>query len=391
MMKNTAFTALSLLLAALVACQKEPTLTQLVDGGSTDEVAAKNIPILPAVPYNYANVALPAYLNTPLILGQKNLTSQNNPITDNGASLGRVLFYDRNLSFNNSISCASCHQQNAAFSDPAVFSTGFAGGLTGRNSMSLVNAAYYPDGHFFWDERASNIEKQASGPITNPVEMGMTMPRLVSKLKRVSYYPTLFKKAYGTETIDSARIVMALSQFVRSIVSYQSPYDEGRASLPPGPPPPPNQLSFSNFTAEENQGMQIFFAPGSCAACHGTETFVAPGPRNNGLDLAYSDNGLGALSGNTQQNGLFKVPSLRNVELSAPYMHDGRFKTLEEVVEHYSSGVKNHPNLSPPLRNPNGTVHLLNLSESQKAAVVAFLKTLTDNSIASDPKFSNPF
>ena len=257
--------------------------------------------------------------------------------------------------------------------------------------MSLVDARYYPDGKFFWDERAASAEAQASRPIVHPVEMGMTMPGLVSKLKRVGYYPALFKKAFGTETIDSARIVMALSQFMRSIVSYQSKYDAGRATLPPGPLPPPNQLNFPNFTAQENEGMQIYFAPGNCAACHGTETFTAPGARNNGLDLAYADNGLGALSGNAQQNGVFKVPSLRNVELSAPYMHDGRFKTLEEVVEHYSTGVKNHPNLSPPLRAPNGGVHLLNLTTAQKASLVAFLKTLTDTSISTDPKFSNPF
>ena len=160
-------------------------------------------PTLPTSPYNYANLVLPNYLTTPPVVGIIN-TPNNNQITDNGATLGRVLFYDKNLSFNNLVSCASCHKQAFSFSDTATFSSGFLGGNTTRNSMSLLNARYYPNGHFFWDERSASAEAQASRPIVNAVEMGMTMPSLVTRLRSVSYYPTLFQKAYGTTTIDSA-------------------------------------------------------------------------------------------------------------------------------------------------------------------------------------------
>jgi cytochrome c peroxidase len=320
--------------------------------------------------------------------GQNN-TPANNAITNHGATLGRVLFYDVNLSANNTKSCASCHRQANAFSDPTAFSTGFQGGLTARNSMSLLNARYYPNGRFFWDERASSAEAQASRPIVHPVEMGMTMPALVTKLQHISYYPQLFQNAYGTSTIDSARVVRALAQFVRSIVSYRTKYDTGRNAFPANQNPA--NVNFTNFTAQENQGKQIFFGVGRCATCHGTETFTSPGAKNNGLDLVYADNGVGAITGNPAQNGQFKSPSLRGIQSSGPYMHDGRFTTLAQVVEHYNSGVKAHPNLSVELRNPNGTPRLLNLTAAQKASLVAFLNTLTDTGIAGDVKYSNPF
>lgn len=388
-MKKTTFLAAALLLAsatAFVACQKDEAPPSTAIDTTVSERAAPN---LPATPYNYASIALPAYLTTPNINAQIN-TPTNNAITNQGATLGRVLFYDVNLSQNNSKSCASCHQQAFSFSDPAQFSTGFAGGQTTRNSMSLLNARYYANGRFFWDERAATAEAQASRPIVHPVEMGMTMPALVTKLQGVSYYPQLFQNAFGSPTIDSTRIVRALAQFVRSMVAYRSKYDTGRQAIPANANP--GTTNFPNFTATENQGKAIFFGTGNCAACHGTETFTSPGARNNGLDLVYTDNGLGAAPGGTpQQNGLFKTPSLRGIEKSAPYMHDGRFATLEQVVEHYSTGVKNHPNLSPPLRQPNGQPRNLNLTATQKTQLVAFLKTLTDTGIAGDVKYSNPF
>lgn len=374
------------LLSIVSACRKEESIA--ADGSGTDLALDRSNPSLPTTPYNYAGIVLPAYLTTPPINGQNN-TPANNPITNQGATLGRVLFYDVNLSANNSKACASCHQQAFSFSDPLQFSTGFNGGSTTRNSMSLLNARYYPNGHFFWDERAATAEAQASRPIVNPVEMGMTMPALVTKLKTISYYPQLFQNAYGTPVIDSARVVKAIAQFVRSLVAYRSKYDTGRAAFPPNQNPA--NVNFANFTAQENQGKQLFFGAGRCAQCHGTETFTSPAPKNNGLDLVYSDNGVGAITGNPAQNGQFKAPSIRGIEKSGPYMHDGRFATLEQVVEHYNSQVKPHPNLSPELRNPNGTPHQLNLTTAQKAALVAFLKTLTDTGIASDVKYSNPF
>jgi cytochrome c peroxidase len=220
--------------------------------------------------------------------------------------------------------------------------------------------------------------------------MGMTLPQLETKLRSLAYYPPLFAKAFGDNTINSDRIARALAQFVRSIVSFQSKYDAGRSVLPPGPPPP--GTNFPNFTPQENQGMQIFSGPqGGCAPCHGSETFTAPQEKNNGLDLVTTDRGFGAVVNNVNQDATFKVTSLRNVELTAPYMHDGRFTTLEQVVEHYSSGVRNHPNLSPQLRLPNGQPRLANLTVQEKAALAAFLKTLTDVTITTDVKYSNPF
>jgi cytochrome c peroxidase len=380
---------LILVIACIGACQKkDATVTPAPIPNPPDPVAA--MLNLPATPFNYSAPPLPGYLLTPPIQGQINTPVQN-PITDQGATLGRVLFYDKNLSVNSKISCASCHIQSNAFSDPVTLSKGFDGGLTGRNSMTLINAKYYPNGRFFWDQRAATLEDQVLMPIQDHVEMGMTLTALEQKLQNLAYYPVLFNRAFGSTTVTSNRISAALAQFVRSIISYQSKYDMGRQTFPPGPPPPPNAV-FPNFTAQENRGKELFLGPqGGCAPCHGSETFTAPLEKNNGLDAMVVDRGFGAVTNNPAQDGLFKAGSLRNVELTAPYMHDGRFNTLEEVIEHYNSGVKNHPNLSPQLRLPNGNPRLLNLSPQDKAALVAFLKTLTDNSVLTDVKFSNPF
>ncbi|WP_240963681.1 cytochrome-c peroxidase [Luteolibacter luteus] len=341
---------------------------------------------LPASPFNYANPVLPAHLLNPLIQGQDN-TPASNPTTNAGAALGRVLFHDKRLSANQTISCSSCHQAAHGFSDPRRFSVGFEGGLTGRNSMGLTNARYYLRGNFFWDERAATLEDQVLIPIQNEVEMGMTLELLVTRISAEPFYAELFTSAFGRPTVTSQRISRALAQFVRSIASGNSKYDQG---VP---------VNFSNFTVQENQGRQIFQNQGNCVACHGSDNFV-PGNNifNNGLENPYIDKGVGEITGLSADEGLFKVPSLRNVALTAPYMHDGRFATLEEVVEFYNSGVVNHPNLSPPLRLPPGPPgspplgpRRLNLTDSQKAALVAFLRTLTDISVTTDPKFSDPF
>jgi len=367
----------------IIACSKNETEIP------QDDVVTKFL-TLPSTPYNYANPSLPAYLSAPPIQGQIN-TPADNQITDLGATLGRILFYDKTLSKNKTISCASCHKQENAFSDFEILSKGFNGGSTGRNSMSLIDAKYYPIGRFFWDQRAATLEQQVLMPIQDLVEMGITLDTLVKRVQDQPYYASLFTKAFGNSTINSNTISKALSQFVRSIVSYQSKYDQGRQTLPAAPAPPPNAL-FPNFTAQENRGKEIFLSPiGGCAPCHGSETFTAPEEKNNGLDATVTDRGFGAVTNNAANDGLFKVTSLRNVELTAPYMHDGRFATLEQVIEHYNSGVKNHPNLSPQLKLPNGQPRLLNISAADKAALVAFLKTLTDRNVTTDVKYSNPF
>ena len=345
---------------------------------------AANALLLPASPFNYANPVLPPHLQTPQIVAQIN-TPAGNPITDAGAKLGRILFWDKRLSLNRTVACASCHQPEHGFSDGRRFSVGFQGGLTGRNSMGLTSNRYYLRRAYFWDERAATLEDQVLQPIQNAVEMGMTLPALEARLGAEPYYTDLFNQVFGTPAVTSSRIALALAQFVRSIISTQTKYDAG---VP---------LNFTNFTAQENQGRQIFGGAGNCVACHGSDNFV-PGNaiNNNGLENPYLDKGVGALTGRPQDEGLFKVPSLRNIELTAPYMHDGRFATLEEVVEFYNSGVVNHPNLSPPLRNPpggpgGGQPRRLNLTAAQKAALVAFLKTLTDAGVTTNGKFSDPF
>lgn len=388
--KLLAYTSVLMLVSCILSCSKDATY----------EPIEENILNLPNTPFDYESLNLPNHFTTN-IPGQPLPTSVNgidnmpsdNPITNAGATLGRVLFYDKKLSVNETIACASCHKQDKGFSDDATLSLGFAGGTTGRHSMTLINARFYQRGRFFWDERAATLEEQVLMPFQDPVEMGMTLEQVVSKVQEQSYYPELFQKAFGSQEINSDKISKALAQFVRSIVSYSSKYDLGRASsASPG-------ANFPNFTAEENLGKNIFFQTipnggGACFGCHTTEAFVSanPGPQNNGLDAtSITDLGAGGVFTNPIFVGRFKTTSLRNIELTAPYMHDGRFSTLEEVVEHYNAGIQNHPTLSPALKDANGNPIRLNLTNSEKAALVAFLKTLTDNSVSIEEKWSNPF
>lgn len=345
---------------------------------------------LPITPYEY-NVSLPNfYANNVANIDNSPIT---NPISNNGATLGRVLFYDKNLSLNRTVSCASCHKQSEGFSDSRTLSIGFTGGTTDRHGMTILNARYYQRGRFFWDERAVMLEDQVLQPLQNTVEMGLTAAQISERVAEQTYYNQLFINAFGDNTISNDRISKALAQFVRSIVSYQSKYDTGRATVNN-----PNQ-AFSNFTIQENQGKQLFFTPipqggGGCAGCHGTEAFVSTRPENNGIDaISTTDLGVVGASSPIRQNlvGTFKNSSIRNIELSAPYMHDGRFATLEQVVEHYNSGIQSHPNLSGILKDANGDPVKLNFSAAQKNALVAFMKTLTDNSVATEVRWSNPF
>ncbi|MEO9887404.1 MAG: cytochrome c peroxidase [Balneola sp.] len=341
---------------------------------------------LPSSTYNYTDIDIPDFFNLQPNTEQDN-TPNDNQITDQGATLGRVLFYDKALSANNTISCSSCHLQEAGFSDPERFSIGFEDGLTGRNSMGISNARYYQNGHFFWDERAETLEEQVLMPIQDEIEMGLSLSELVSKVEGQPYYPVLFEQVYGDDEVTPDRISEALAQFVRSIVSYQSKYDVGRAQVND-----PNQ-DFPNYSDIENLGKDVFFSGrGDCSRCHTSDLFVGDEARNNGLDDVLTDLGLGAITGRANDNGKFKVGSLRNIELTAPYMHDGRFETLEEVVDHYDSGVQASATLDNRLRQGNSNnPRRLNLSNQEKVALVAFMKTLTDNELANDEKFSSPF
>ncbi|MEM8859975.1 MAG: cytochrome c peroxidase [Chloroflexota bacterium] len=338
----------------------------------------EQVPNLPGSHYNYANPDLPDHFEQGAIENTDN-TPNNNPVTDAGATLGRVLFYDVKLSANDTTSCASCHQASSGFSDPLALSVGFEGGQTGRNSMGLANARYYEDGAFFWDERADTLEDQVLLPIQDQVEMGMELDDLIVKLEATDYYGPLFEDAFGDDTITANRISLALAQFVRSMVSYQSKFDEGL------------QTNFANFTNEEERGRNLFNGRARCDRCHETEIQIADRPRNNGVDDGIDDDdGVGAITGRNNDLGDFKTPSLRNIALTGPYMHDGRFETLEEVIEFYNSGIQDHPNLDPVLQD-DGNPRRFNFDADDQAALVAFLNTLTDESFINDPKFSDPF
>jgi cytochrome c peroxidase len=380
----------ALLFLNLIACSSDEEYVDIsndpVNGGGDDTGGDDTTGILnlPAAPFNYANVVLPGYfLNNDL--AREDNTPNNNPITDHGATLGRVLFYDKKMSLNNTVSCASCHDQSNGFSDPNTLSVGFDGGLTGRNSMGLANARYYRNGRFFWDERANTLEDQVLMPIQDHVEMGMTLPELETKLAAETYYDALFTNAFGDDEVTSNRISLALAQFVRSMVSYESKYDAGLA-MTNNP-----QANFPNFTASENVGKNLFFSNRTrCSDCHDTNAFVGDQARNNGLDAVFTDLGVGGVTGNNNDTGEFKTPSLRNIQLTGPYMHDGRFATLAEVIQHYNNGVQNSQFLDNRLRQGNG-VRRLNLTPQESQALVDFLNTLTDNNFITDEKFSDPF
>jgi cytochrome c peroxidase len=336
---------------------------------------------LPETPFNYASPDLPAHFKTAAARRFDN-TPRDNSVTDAGATLGRVLFYDTRLSASNTVACASCHHQKRAFSEPNRFSKGFEGKLTDRNAPSLVNLRYYTRGRFFWDERAKSLEDQVLMPIQSKVEMGQDLTKLMELLNKDEKYHDLYQKAFGSDEITTQRTARALSQFLRSMVSYQSKYDEGLSKVLSA------REDFPNFTAQENRGKSLF--RGNCATCHMPQNqeahFIMNRPLNNGLDadIKKADGGVGDITLNTSEMGLFKSPSLRNVELTGPYMHDGRLATLEAVLDHYSRDVKNHPNL-------DGRARRRNLSNRDKADIIAFLKTLTDEKFITDPKFSDPF
>ena len=355
---------------------------------------------LPQPVFDYESDQLPQHFK--IVAAERDNTPTSNPITNHGATLGRVLFYDRTLSVNGAVSCASCHRQELAFTDAKRFSSGFDGKPVTRNSMSLVNARYYANGRFFWDERAATLEEQVLMPIINPIEMGHSLEALVRQLDQDPLYDLLFQNAFGSSEVTQDRIAKALAQFIRSIVSHRSRFDEGRSQVASVDDP------FPNFTEQENFGKQQFLHRGGCAECHLPAAKEADGqvdmpdhrqsafffPESatvNGIDgeIDGTDLGVGGVTNIAADLGAFKVPSLRNVELTAPYMHDGRFTTLDRVLEHYNWSVRPHPNLDPRLHQiaANG----LALPEREKVALAEFLKTLTDHKLITDPRFSDPF
>lgn len=342
---------------------------------------------LPTSLYNYANITFPDDVvnNLP---DMDNMPASN-PITNAGATLGRVLFYDVDLSRNHTISCSSCHKQQFSFADTAKFSVGWNGGHTKRNSMSLVHVRFHRDGAMFWDLRAATLEDQVLMPIQDTVEMGVTLDTLVTRVANKSFYPSLFQAAFGSPVVNAQKISLALAQFVRSINTFGSKYRVGVNTTNGNPSTTP----FGNFTAQENLGKDLFMDVnrGNCQSCHTRNVFVPQGAQNNGLDLIYTDNGVGQTTGQPNKNGKFKVPTLINIAFTSPYMHDGRYKTLMQVVSFYSDSIKPHANLSHFLIDTiTGLPRKPHYTLTEKRALVAFLKTLTDQTVLS-VKWKNPF
>jgi cytochrome c peroxidase len=376
----------------LVACGGDTPATPTPDPvppvtpGSFPAIRASLIVDPEALP-NYAAPTLPAYYAG--LIGGPQDNGRNAPVSDAGATLGRVLFFDRELSVNRTISCASCHTQSTGFTDARQFSVGFEGGPTPMHSMRLVNARFWAPGTFFWDRRAPTLESQTTDPIQDPVEMGFDAAHggftaLVGRLQGLAYYPELFTLAFGDATISQARVQLALAQYVRSIVSTGSRWDAGYAQVfNPALQDRGVNTPIPGFTVQENRGRQLFFTPppqggAGCSACHVAPTFaLTPNSRSNGLD-----------AGETR---IFKSPSLKSVNGGGPFMHDGRFNTLAQVVAHYTNGIQNGPALDQRLRGPGGQPLQLNLSQADQLALVAFLLTLTDDALVTDAKFSDPF
>ncbi len=355
----------------LVACTRGA-------GDPSSKAPAPCDPVLPTPrdAYSAADAPLPRHfvISSPGVVVFSDNVPVGNSITNAGATLGRVLFYDPRLSANDRVSCATCHIQQFGFSDTARFSAGIHGDRSRRHTMALANARFNAHGRFFWDERAPTLEAQVLAPITDSVEMGMRLDTLELKLSTVQVYRKLFAAAFGSPEVTRARIAAALAQFVRSLVSTHSRYD---AVFATGGAPDPERL-----TAAERDGLRLFERSG-CAGCHRSVVQFADQATNNGLDVAPADTGAG--------KGRFKPPSLRNVAMHPPYMHDGRFATLRQVVEFYAHRVQPSPFLDARLRSGDGTPRRLDLDSSQVAALVAFLEALTDSSFLSAEKFSDPF
>jgi cytochrome c peroxidase len=345
---------------------------------------------------NYANQTIPVYITKD--------NSGGNSITDKEATLGRILFYDKNLSANNNISCSSCHVQAFAFGDNIQASIGI-NGSTSRHAMRLVNSRFSIEKKFFWDERAATLELQTTQPIQNHIEMGFSgingddnFETLIVKLQKIDYYKELFTFVYGNETISEQKIQTSLAQFIRSIQSFDAKYDVGRVQTNNDEQP------FLNFTDEENNGKNLFLTPPQfnqngariggglgCAGCHNAPEFdIDPVSKNNGVIRTLA-------SGNDLDLTNTRAPSLRNIvksdgEINGQMMHAGNFSSLTSVLEHYNNITINpqNNNLDPRLM-PNGNGQKLNLTVRELNAIIAFMKTLSGTDVYVNKKWGNPF
>ncbi|HFA47744.1 MAG TPA: T9SS type A sorting domain-containing protein [Bacteroidetes bacterium] len=341
-------------------------------------------PILPDEPFDY-DISFPEHV----IFGPWSSVDSslvNELITPEGATLGRVLFYDKKLSASNELSCASCHKQAFAFADNKPFSDGINGATTARNSPNLNDLAwgssFFIDifgggGALFWDARETDLERMVLQPIEHEGELGKDLAYLMEKLRNAEYYAPLFIDAFGSAEITPERVGSAIAQFVRSMSSFDSKFDQ-------------MMMGQASFTAQEQEGFNLFIE--SCGQfCHSDPHFGIAFPMRNGLDAEYEDIGVAEWTESDLDNGKFRSPSLRNIAVTAPYMHDGRFETLEEVVDFYSDGVFTDERNDFQWVTNDQDFSGFDFNDGQKAALVAFLNTLTDESFLTGPKWSDPF
>jgi len=316
------------------------------------------------------------------------------------ATLGRVLFYDKNLSKDRSVSCGSCHIQSLAFADGEILSDGIENQKTERNSIALGSVFSFNEYYgstsigripFFWDNRATSVEEQTRQTFANSKEMGMQMHQVTSRVADQDFYQSLFQNAYSDPSISQAKILECISEFVNSIGSFNSTYDQeldklfnqgiGFSNL--------EGINMSGLSVQQNIGKDLFL--NNCSSCHGNIN-GRPGKTqaNNGLDMHYSDNGISQITNNASDQGEFKIPTLRNIASTAPYMHDGRFATLEDVIDFYSGEIQNHPNLDIELKQ-NGEAKKFNFSQEEKEAMISFFDSFTDQTLLTDERYSDPF
>jgi cytochrome c peroxidase len=333
--------------------------------------ASKDEEIYIPVPYN---------LEIPILFAERLIAPiipANNPLTEEGVALGKKLFFDSILSGDGSQSCASCHNPKKAFTDQQQFSDGIQGKFGKRNAMPLFNLAWNFDERFAWDGKEFGLEEQALEPVSNPIEMHANWKKVADRLQQNKAYPNLFFKAFGTSKIDSILVTKAIAQFERTLISGNSKFDQFLREE-------------TTLTPEEQNGFDVFMdeAKGDCFHCHGSDNnplWTDNKFHNNGLDATFQDIGLAEVTGNPNDNGKFKSPSIRNLAFTAPYMHDGRFTTLEEVIDHYSEGLKKSATIDPLMKNVNkGGVQL---STRDKTDLKAFLITLSDNDFNSNAAF----
>jgi len=349
-----------------ISCEKEPEIPMPIE----EPILLDETPF----EFDYGNLPAPTL-------------PADNPLTIQGVHLGKMLFYEPMLSLDNSQSCAGCHNQNNGFSDSTRLSIGVEGLSGKRQAMPIFNMAWHSN-EFFWDGRATLLRDQALLPIQDPLEMNETLDNVVAKLSDAKLYRDQFMRTFGSEEITSDKMALAMEQFMMSIVSYDSKYDRYLAGL-------------EQLTESETRGLELFgteynpffpeFSGADCAHCHGGANFENDQFINNGLDIDvnFGDIGREEVTGDSADRAKFKVPSLRNISMTAPYMHDGRFQTLEEVIDHYNEGIQASSTADVTVLNTIETG--LFLTDQDKQDLINFLHTLTDETFINNPEYQTPF